>query len=63
MGPHRPPGAMGPGKNSQVSHPVTGPAFNALGRIIGHRASLREGGEGVVPVRSSDGLPFLPFKV
>ena len=27
MGPHWPPGAVGPGKNSQVAHPVNGPAF------------------------------------
>ena len=25
MGPHGPPGAVGPGKNSQLSHPVSGP--------------------------------------
>ena len=28
MGPHGPPpGAVGPGKNSQVSHPVNGPDY------------------------------------
>ena len=25
MGPHGPPGAVGPEKNSQLSHPVSGP--------------------------------------
>ena len=30
MGPHGPPGAVVPGKNSQVSHPVTGPALEYI---------------------------------